>query len=249
MLSLCGEWQAERAGRSGRPRRAEQRKCWPPVSTRPSRRQHNDCAGRHTSLSRAATAARLTSSRARSKGDTAERATRLKASSPCRPWWTRRWWARPGQRGSSRKIRRSSRSSVPTSNSMTAMTLHAGATRHHRRLTGKPGLNEHWAESGAGRGVRTCMAILHREHQGANTVCEEDSTHRDTRQGCRHWSWRRCAIRIGGNAQHRTPTAIRQLDGNVGGALGRSRLAQGEDLAKQGMGRVNDGDLASHLIG
>jgi len=39
------------------------------------------------------------------------------------------------------------------------------------------------------------------------------------------------------------------LDENVGGALGRSRLAQGEDVAKQGMGGVDDGDLASHLIG
>jgi hypothetical protein len=103
---------------------------------------------------------------------------------------------------------------------------------------------------GAGRGVRTCMAVLHREHQGANTVCErEDSTHRDARQGCRRWSWRRCAIQIGGEAQHRTPTAIGQLDENVGGALWGSRLAQGEDLAKQGMGGVDDGDLASHLIG
>jgi len=57
------------------------------------------------------------------------------------------------------------------------------------------------------------------------------------------------SIQISGRTGHGAALASRKLDENIGRPLWRNELSEWKNLAKQGMRRIDDRDLAGYLIG
>jgi hypothetical protein len=57
------------------------------------------------------------------------------------------------------------------------------------------------------------------------------------------------SIQISSGTRHRAALAMWQLDEDIGRPLWRNELSEWKNLAKQGMCRIGDRDLAGYFIG